>query len=141
MDEIWTKTMYEICTSRNNLKYDKTQLPQETIIAKILIQLQNILTAHYKLHKLNETLTLFQQLFCINNAIAKIDNAKLQILLPWNNDITKTNKVTTSIYFIPPQERHYQMAQRLMYECPTVKVIYRVTREPPFTPDYSHQIH
>ena len=82
MDEIWTKIMYEICTCRNNLKNDKTQLPQETIIAKILIQLQNILTAHYKLHKLNETLTLFQQLFCINNAIAKIDNGKLQILLP-----------------------------------------------------------
>ena len=72
--------MYEIWTSRNNLKYDKTQLPQETIITKI--QLQNILTARYKLHKLNDTLTLFQQLFCINNAIAKIDNGKLQILLP-----------------------------------------------------------
>ena len=96
--------MYEIWTSRNNLKYEKTQLPQETIIIKILIQLQNILTAHYKLHKLNDTSTLFQQLFCINNAIAKI-------------------------------------AQRLTYECPTVKVIYRVTRAPPFTPDYSHQIH
>ena len=74
--------MHEISTSRNNLKYDKTQLPQETIITKILIQLQNILTSHYKLHKLNDTLTLFQQLFCINNAIAKIDNGKLQILLP-----------------------------------------------------------
>ena len=25
--------------------------------------------------------TLFQQLFCLNNAIAKIDNSKLQIIL------------------------------------------------------------
>ena len=51
--------MYEIWTSRNNLKYDTTQLPQETIITKILLQLQNILTAHNKLHKLNDTLTCF----------------------------------------------------------------------------------
>ena len=42
---------------------------------------RSILTAHYKLHKLNDTLTLFEQLFCINNAIAKICNGKLQILL------------------------------------------------------------
>ena len=38
--------MYEIWTSRNNMKYDKTQLPQETIITKILTQLRNILTVH-----------------------------------------------------------------------------------------------
>ena len=71
--------MYEIWLSRNNLKYDKTQLTQQTIITKIITQLQNILNAHYKLHKLNDTLTQFQQLFCINNAIAKIHNGKLQI--------------------------------------------------------------
>ena len=38
--------MYEIWTSRNNMKYDKTQLLQETIITKILTQLRNILTVH-----------------------------------------------------------------------------------------------
>ena len=73
--------MYEIWTSRNNIKYDKIQLSQETIITKILTQIRNILTAHYKLHKLNETLPTFQKLFCINNAIAKIHNGKLQITL------------------------------------------------------------
>ena len=73
--------MYEIWTSRNDLKYDKTQLSQETIITKILTQIRNILTAHYKLHKLNETLPTFQKLFCINNAIAKIDNSKLKLVL------------------------------------------------------------
>ena len=72
--------MYEIWKSRNNIKYDKIQLPQETII-KILTELQNILTAHYKLHKLNETLPAFQELFCINNALANIHNGKLQITL------------------------------------------------------------
>ena len=73
--------MYEIWTSRNNIKYDKIQLSQETIITKILTQIRNILTAHYKLHKLNEMLPTFQKLFCINNALAKIHNHKLQITL------------------------------------------------------------
>ena len=38
--------MYKIWTSRINLKYNKTQLSQETII-KILTQLWNIRTTHY----------------------------------------------------------------------------------------------
>ena len=66
---------------RYNLKYDKTQLTQQTIITKIITQLKNILNAHYKLHKLIDTLTKFQQLFCVNNALAKIHNSKLQILI------------------------------------------------------------
>ena len=70
--------MYEIWTSRNSRKYDKVQLLQETIITKILMQL---LTAHNKSPKLNETLTTFQQLFCINNALAKIHNGTLQTTL------------------------------------------------------------
>ena len=50
--------MYEIRLSRNNMtKYDKTQPMQQTIITKIITQLQNILNAHYKLHKLNGTIT------------------------------------------------------------------------------------
>ena len=40
--------MYEIWISRNNIKYDKTQLYQETIITKILTQPRKILTAYYK---------------------------------------------------------------------------------------------
>ena len=47
--------MYEIWTSRNNIKYDKIQLSHETIITKILTQLRNIITVHYKLHKRNVT--------------------------------------------------------------------------------------
>ena len=72
--------MSEIWTSRDNLKYDKVQMTQKIIITKIITHLQNIITAHYKLHKLNDTLTLFQQTFCINSAIATIENRKLQIL-------------------------------------------------------------
>ena len=54
--------MYGLWTSRNISKYDKIQLSLETTTTKILTQLQNILTAPYKLHKLNEMLPAFQQL-------------------------------------------------------------------------------
>ena len=73
--------MHEIWTSRNNMKYKKTQLPQETIITKILAQLRKILTAHYKIHKLNETLPIFEQYFCINNTLAKKSNSKQKLKL------------------------------------------------------------
>lgn len=42
------------------MTYDKIQLPQESIITKIITELRDILTAHYKLHKLKETLPAFQ---------------------------------------------------------------------------------
>ena len=75
--------IHETWTSRNNIKHDKIHLSQETITTKILTQLRNILTEHYKLHKLNETLPTFQQLFCINNALRKIYNGKLQIIIQY----------------------------------------------------------
>ena len=73
--------MYETWISRNNLKCDKTQLTQETIITKITTQWENILNTHYKIHKLDGTLTKFQQPFGINNAMAKIHNNNLKVLL------------------------------------------------------------
>ena len=79
--------MYEIWISRNILKYDKIQHTQQTIITKITTQLKNILNAHYKLHKPNDTLIQFQQLFCINNAIAKTHNGKLQINISTTNSV------------------------------------------------------
>lgn len=42
------------------MTYDKIQLPQESIITKIITELRDILMAHYKLHKLKETLPAFQ---------------------------------------------------------------------------------
>ena len=73
--------IYEIWILRNNLRYDKIQLTQDTIITKIKTQLQNILHTHYKVNKLNRTITKFKQLFCINNAIVTIQNNSLQILI------------------------------------------------------------
>ena len=46
----------------------------QTIINKINAQLKTIILAHYKKHKLNDTLDIFQNQFCINEALAKIEN-------------------------------------------------------------------
>ena len=77
VDKLWglVKIMaIEIWQSRNSHKYDKKLLPQQTIINKINAQLKTIILAHYKKHKLNETLDIFQNQFCINEALAKLEN-------------------------------------------------------------------
>ena len=73
--------IYEIWTSRNNHKYDKTLTPQDTIINKINAQIRNIIHTHYKYHKLNETLNIFHELFCIKEAIVKLENNLLVMQL------------------------------------------------------------
>ena len=73
--------MFEIWQSRNNNKYDKTLLTHKTITNKINAELKNILQIQYKKHKLNDPLDLFQEYFFINNAIAKLVNKQLEILL------------------------------------------------------------
>ena len=71
--------LYEIWQSRNDNKYDKKLLPQQTVINKINAQLKTVILAHYKEHKLNDTLDIFQYQFCINEALAKIENNLLTI--------------------------------------------------------------
>ena len=56
-------------------------LPQHTIINKINAQVQTIILAHYKKHKQNDTLDIFQNQFCINETVAKIENNTLKILI------------------------------------------------------------
>ena len=36
---------------------------------------------HYKYHKVHDTLDTFTELFCINNALAKLEDNKLWIIL------------------------------------------------------------
>ena len=72
---------YEIWQSRNHLKYDKIQLPQDTILNKVNYQLKSIIKTHYKYHKIHDTLDTFRELFCINNALAKLEGNKLRIML------------------------------------------------------------
>ena len=64
----------EMWQSRNNHKYDKTLLPQQTILNKMNAQLKTITLADFKKRKLNNTLDIFQNQFCINEALAKIEN-------------------------------------------------------------------
>ena len=73
----------EICQSKNNNKYDKKLLAQHTIINKINAQSKTIILAHYKKHKLNDTLDIFQGQFCINGALAKLENNSLKVLIGW----------------------------------------------------------
>ena len=74
--------LYEIWQSRNNNKYDKKLLPQQTVIInKINAQLKTIILAHYKKRKLNYTLDIYQYQFCINETLAKIENNLLTIQL------------------------------------------------------------
>ena len=73
--------LYEISITRNNHKYDKTVIPQETIITKINVQIRNIIQTHYKHHKLNDTINIFEELFYINQALAKIENNLVNITL------------------------------------------------------------
>ena len=61
------------------LKYDNVQLLQNTIINKINSQIKFILNTHYKHHKEQETLDQFEANFCINNAIAELNDNKLLI--------------------------------------------------------------
>ena len=79
-----TKTqiiLYEIWQSRNNNKYDKKLLSEQTIINKINAPLKTIILAQYKKHELNDTLDIFQYQFCINEALAKTENNLLTIQL------------------------------------------------------------
>ena len=68
---------YEIWQSRNNYKYENKLLPQRIIISKINGLLNCILLLHYKKHKVQYTLETFNQQFCINEAIAKLQNKTL----------------------------------------------------------------
>ena len=73
--------IYEIWITRNNNKYDRIIIPQDKIKTKINAQIRNIIQTHYKHHKLNSTLNIFHELFCIKQALAKIENNILTILL------------------------------------------------------------
>ena len=75
--------IYEIWRSRNNYKYENKLLPQRTIISKINGQLNSILLLHYKKHKVQDTLETTNQQFCINEAIAKLQNKTLINLIKW----------------------------------------------------------
>ena len=71
--------LFEIWITRNTINTIKLKY-HKTIKIKINTQLQNIQT-HYKYRRINGTLNIFQELFCIKQAIAKIENKTLIIVL------------------------------------------------------------
>ena len=73
--------IFEIWQSRNNYKYEHKLLLQQATINKINTQLNSILLLHYKKHKLQDALETFKEQFCINEAIAKLQNNTLINLL------------------------------------------------------------
>ena len=72
--------IYEIWQSRNNIKYNKIKLNSKTVINKINKHIETILNAHYKKHKIENTLIEFNDLFCISNVIASLQNGELKQL-------------------------------------------------------------
>ena len=64
--------VYEIWQSRNNMKYDSITLPPKTTILK----------AHFQKYKIENTLTTFEELFCINKAIEQLQDGQLPMLIP-----------------------------------------------------------
>ena len=81
----------EICQSKNNNKYDKKLLAQHTIINKINAQSKTIILAHYEKHKLNDTLEIFKDQFCINEALTKIE-----IKIEKHSTLTHTSLTSTT---------------------------------------------
>ena len=73
--------LFEIWQSSNNNVYDKKLLPQHTIIYKINAKLKTIILTHYKKLKLHDTLETFHDQFCINEAVAKLQNGLLTMPL------------------------------------------------------------
>ena len=59
----------------------KKILPQHTIITKINAQLQHILRTHYQHHKLKNTVNVFEEKFCVNEALAKVEHNTLKVFL------------------------------------------------------------
>ena len=111
VDKVWglVKIMtIEIWQSRNNHKCDKKLLPQQAIINKINAQLKIMIPAYYKKHKLNDTLDIFQNQFCINEALAKIENNIID-----NNSVAygKLSRKLASRDYCPYTGRNYVLSQ------------------------------
>ena len=74
--------LYEIWETRINLEYENITLTAKTIISKINKHIETVLNSHFKKHKIENTVTLFEESFCINKAIAQLLDGQLKILIP-----------------------------------------------------------
>ena len=102
--------LLEIWQSRNNNKCDQNLLPQHTLIKKINADVQTIVQIHFKKNKLQNTLDQLREQFCMNEAIAKIENNPLKILLI---QITNYRQIDRQPGVLPCQCREETPGHRL----------------------------
>ena len=72
-DHIWK--------TRNKLQFNDTIIPATNVIINIKNELKNIILTHYKHHTINNTLHEFRSNFCINNALCRLTQNSITMLL------------------------------------------------------------
>ena len=76
-----TTILTDIWKTRNRLQFDGTTIPTTNTIINIKNELKTLIQIHYRQHVLNNTLDEFKTNFCINNALCKLTNESLILLL------------------------------------------------------------
>ena len=79
--KLTTTILTHIWKTRNRLQFDDTIIPTTNTIINIKNELKTIIQMHYRQHVLNNTLDEFKTNFCINNALCKLTNDSLTLLL------------------------------------------------------------
>jgi hypothetical protein len=73
---------YEIWTSRCKAYKEHIEPNLDRSLKTIKTNMTKILRAHFRHHKLNDTIDTFKNKFCINRAICTVYQDKLNIYLP-----------------------------------------------------------
>ena len=76
-----TTILTHIWKTRNKLQFDDTMIPATSVIINIKNELKNIILTHYKHHTINNTPHEFQSNFCINNALWRLTQNSINMLL------------------------------------------------------------
>ena len=76
-----TTILTHIWKTRNRLEFDDTTIPTTKTIINTKNELKTIIQIHFRQHVLNNTLHEFKTKFCINNALCKLTNDSLTLLL------------------------------------------------------------
>ena len=76
-----TTILTQTWKTRNKLQFDDTIMAAPNVIINIKNELKNIILTHYKHHTINNTLHEFQSNFCINNALCKLTQNSITMLL------------------------------------------------------------
>ena len=72
-----TSILNEIWKTRNLFKHEQKKIPAVNKIENIKRNLKEITTIHFNKHQKNNTLTIFQEKFAIQNALCTIQGNSL----------------------------------------------------------------